>query len=224
MASRRDPVEDTAPVPEQNHSMGFSSSDLALPRMRVVGKDARLVELGIAKPCDIAIGADAEDPDSEVYPSPGNVTFMVLACHINLAMPYGKGEGSWDLGDPSAPDGAKKQYHYTLCVPDYDGILPVKFTASGGAAGKFRRINTLIAKHTEPSLGNRPPYELGFTLSTFMDSGTIDGNKKSWPAPVLGRTELTDEQLKIGAAMYESVVGTGRAQLTAGSGNDLADL
>lgn len=225
MASRRTPVEDVVdhtPAPQQHNGMEFDAEDLALPRMRVVGKDADLVNLGIAQPCDVAIGAGADDPDSTVYPAPGNVTFMVLAFRSNYTDKFGGEKGSWQAGDPAMPDTAKKTYHYTLCVPDFDTVLPVTYTAGGGAAAMFRRINTLLAKHT--ALGGGLPYELGFTLSTEMKSGTIAGGaKKSWPAPVLGRVELTAEQLVVGAALYETVCGAPRTQLESGD-NDVADL
>lgn len=220
MASRRapvdEPVDNTPQTPASaSYDMGFAADELALPRLRVVGKDARLVELDIARPGDIAIGADAEDPDSTVYPNPGDVLFVILDKRVNYACGYGGTPGSWEEGDPSMPDDAKKQYHYTLCVPEFDTILPVVYTAGGGAAGKFRRINTILAKHT--GVAQRPPYELGFKLSTYMESGTIQGNKKSWPAPVIAKAELSPEQLAVAKEMYESVVGPGRKQLAAGN-------
>lgn len=226
MASRREPVEDVVdhtPAPSQQYNgMVFEADDLALPRMRVVGKDADLVNLGIAEPCDIAIGAGADDPDSTVYAAPGNVTFMVLAFYTNYTDKFGGEKGSWQAGDPAMPETAKKTYHYTLCVPDYDTILPVMYTAGGGAAATWRRgIHNLLAKQ---QMAGKPPYELGFTLSTEMKSGTIAGGaKKSWPAGVLGRVELTAEQLKIGAALYETVCGAPRTQIESGD-NDVADL
>ena len=93
MAAKRTAVKDEAPAPT-GYNMGFDASDLTLPRLRVVGKDARLVELEVAKAGDIAIGSDAEDQDSNVFPNPGNVTVYILGePHVNYACGFNGPDG-----------------------------------------------------------------------------------------------------------------------------------
>lgn len=210
MAARRTKTED-APAEIVPYNTGLGADDLALPRLRVVGKDADLVGLGIAKPLDVAIGATSDDEDSTVYPSPGNVKFHVLTVRSNYACGFNGPKGSWEEGDPEMPAEAKKQYHYVLCIPAHNAILPVLHTANGSAAKEWRKINTVIA---QAGGAGRAPYEQAFELTTKMASATINGQQKTWPAPVLRRAEATPEDLAVAKEMHVSIVGDGRKQIT----------
>ncbi len=215
MATRRTKPEPEAPAAEA-YDMGFAADDLTLPRLRVVGKDARLVELGVAKGGDIAIGADAEDEESTVYEAPGGVKFYVIAWRSNYACGFNGPKGSWEDGDPEMPADAKKQYHYTLLCPDFDTILPVVHTANGSAAKVWRNVNTKLAKHSMAGA----PYEVAFELRSKMNTANIGGQQKSWPGPVISLAEADPAEVEIAKAMHDSIVGPGRRQLDAGSGSD----
>lgn len=216
MAERREPIEDAEEVTATLVNDGgpnFSAADLALPRLRIVGKDAQLVELGVAKPMDLAIGEDAEDEDSTIYPHPGSLRMHVITWRYNYGCGYGKQEGQWDEGDPEMPACAKKQYHYTLFIPDYDRVMPVLYTASGGMAKVMRGVNTKIARN-----GMDRPYEQAFELVTFMKTGNPGGNgQKSWPAGKIALIEANPDDVKIAQGLYEALVGSPRTQLSSGS-------
>lgn len=215
MAERRTPVEpeqDTAAPASQGYDMGFDASDLTLPRLRVVGKDARLVELGVAKGGDIAVGDDAEDEQSTVYPAPGGVKFYVIAWRSNYACGFNGPKGSWEQGDPEMPAEAKKQYHYTLFVPEFDTVLPVLYTANGSAAKVFRGVNTRLAKHSITGA----PYEVAFVLGTKINSANINGQQKSWPGPFVAIGEATEAEVKIAKGLHDAIVGPGHKSLDSG--------
>lgn len=215
MATARRSAPQEEPAAEvQKYDHGFTAEDLTLPRMRVVGKDADLVTAGVAKPADIAIGNSSDDEESTVYPAPGGVKFFVLTWRANYACGFNGPKGQWDEGDPEMPADAKKQYHYTLCVPGFDSILPVLYTANGTAAREFRKVNTALA---QAGMSGKGPHEVAFELSSKMFSANINNQTKTWPGPVIKRAQPTDEELQIAAAMYESIVGPGRAQIESGS-------
>lgn len=218
MADRREPIESdaeeygTSPS-TVNHGPSFDASDLALSRLRIVGKDAQLVGLGVAQPGDLAIGADAEDEDSTVYPAPGGLKFHIITWRSNFACGYGQQQGQWDEGDTEMPPCAKKQYHYTLFIPQYDRIMPVIYTANGTAAKAMRQVNTAVARH-----GITRPFEQAFELNTFMASGNPGGNGiKTWPAPKIKLVEADPEDVKLAEGLYNSMVGQAPAQLGSGS-------
>lgn len=213
MAERRTkPETDEATEAPASYDMGFSADDLTLPRMRVVGKDARLVELNVAKGGDIAIGNDAEDEDSTVYEAPGGVKFYVITWRSNFACGFNGPKGSWEEGDPEMPPDAKKQYHYTLFVPGFDTILPVLHTANGSAAKVWRSVNTALAKYSMQGA----PYEVAFELRTKTNTANINGQQKSWPGPVVVRAEADESEVAIAKGMHDSIVGPGRRQIESG--------
>jgi hypothetical protein len=215
---RRTPVEPEV-EPAQSYAMGFGSDELALPRLRVVGKDSDMANAGIAKSGDIAIGDSKDDADATVFGPNDGVKFVVLDYRVNYACGFNGPKGSWEEGDPEMPAEAKKQYHYTLCVPGFDTILPVLYTAGGSAAKTLRAVNTKLAKHTTPAPHGKgqPPYTLGFAMTTKIFSAQINGQTKTWPGPVIGLAALTDEEIEVAKALYETVVGPGRKQLDAAS-------
>jgi hypothetical protein len=216
MAARRNP----APEPEQTevvpYDTGLDASDLTLPRLRVVGKDADLVNAGVAKPADVAIGNSSDDEDSTVYEAPGGVTFHVLSIRSNYACGFNGPKGQWEAGDPEMPAEAKKQYHVMLCVPEFNTILPVMYTANGMSAKEFRNVNTVIA---QAAAMGKAPYESAFTISTKTYSATIGGAQKLWPGPVFRRAEATEANLEVARAMHESFQGS-RKQIAAASSDD----
>lgn len=213
---RREPIQDVETVngTVANPGPSFDASDLALSRLRVVGKDARLVELGVAKPGDLAIGTDAEDVDSAIYPAPGGLRLYVITWRTNYACGYGGPQGQWDAGDPERPPAAKKQYHYTLFIPEHDQLMPVIYTANGTAAKIMRSVNTAIARN-----GQDRPYELAFEITTEIRTGTPSGqtSPKSWPSPVLKLAEANPSEVEAAKRFYDKIVGPGQAALNAGS-------
>lgn len=215
---RREPVEEVVDAvvvdsPSVPTGPKFDAADLALPRLRVVGKDAQLVNLNVASPGDLAIGADAEDEMSAVFPAPGGLRFYVVTWRMNNACGYDEQDGVWEDGDPTMPPCAKRQYHYTLFIPQHDRMMPVLYTANGGAAKVWRGVNTAIAR-----VGMDKPYVQAFELTTKTCSGNPGGKgQKSWPCPVVTLTEAVEDEVKIAEALYESLVGKPRTQLGSGS-------
>ncbi len=213
--ARRTPVEpqDETPV-SAGYDMGFTASDLTLPRMRVVGKDADLVTAGVAKPCDVAIGNSSDDELSTVYEAPGGVKFYVIDWRANYACGFNSpNKGSWEEGDPEMPADAKKQYHYTLFVPQFDMVLPVLYTANGSAAKIFRGVNQRLYKHCMTG----HPCDVAFVLNTKMNTGNINGQNKSWPGPVIALGEAVESEVKIAKGLHTAIVGGGAKQLDAAS-------
>lgn len=206
MAARKAAVAEPEAAP---YDMGLTSEDVTLPRMRVVGKLAKLVEADIAKAGDIAIGQNAEDEDSIIVPKPGGVRFYVLKMHANYACKFGGPQGQWEEGDPEMPPEAKRQYNYTLYVPDHDTLLPVLYTTSGTAAREGRKINGVLLKH----IVSGAPYELCFEITT----KTNTAGTNSWPGPVFNLAKPDPAEVEAAKAMHDSIVGSGRAQLEAGA-------
>lgn len=217
MATRRaaveEQVEEVTATPVQS---GLGASDMALPRMRVVGKDADLVGLGVAKPLDIAIGASSDDEDSTVYDGTEGLRFCILDVRFNYACGFNGPKGVWEEGDPEMPAEAKKQYHYTLCIPEHDDFLPVLYTANGSAAKELRKANTA---YMQGLAQGKHPTDIVFSLTTKMASATINGQTKTWPAPVIKRAQFSDDEKATASAMYDAVMG-GRKQIESG---DVAD-
>lgn len=205
MSSRKEPV--AAP----QYDTGLTAEDVTLDRLRVVGKLAKLVELDIAKAGDIAIGAGAEDEESNIVYRKGDakgVRFYVLKIHPNYACGFNGPQGQWEEGDPEMPPEAKRQYNYTLFVPEHDTVLPVLATFSGTAAREARKVNKAIAVHCIAGA----PYELCFELTTVIRvAGT-----NSWPGPVFALAEPDADEVAAAKAMHDQIVGPPRQQIAAG--------
>lgn len=208
-AAPRKTAAPESPVP---YNMGLGSEDVSLPRLRIVGKLAKMIDLGVAKSGDIAIGQGAEDDESMVVPKGESVRFYVLSITPNYACSYADVErdpalkGQWEQGDPDMPPQAKRQFNYLLFVPEFDSTFPVKYTASSTAAREARAINT---KLTAYCLGGGAPYELCFEMSTKMNTA----GQHSWPGPVFKLVESNDGEVQAAKAMHDSVVGPPRTQL-----------
>jgi hypothetical protein len=214
-AARKTPVEEPKP-----YNLGLDSDDVQLPRLRVVGKLSKLVELDVAKSGDLAIGSDAEDEGSQIiHALNGKETLRVyvLAIRSNYACGYAAVQkdpalaGSWEEGDPEMPREAKKQFHYTLFVPQHSDILPVVYTASGAAAGEARRrVNTRLG--TEALVGNAP-YEFAWDMSTKINTAGTN----SWPGPVFALAEPDPDEVAKAKQMHDDMgLGYQRAALPAG--------
>lgn len=177
--------------------LAMSAEDVALDRLRVVGRQAKLVELEIAKPGDIAIGQDAEDEDSTIAHTKGGdpVRFYVLDMWANYACGFDGPKGQWNEGDPEMPADAKRQFNYLLCIPSFDERFPVRYTASSSAAGVFKKVNGAIMRHEGPL------FELAWDLSTKINmAGT-----NTWPGPVVKRAEADTVEVAIAAKMYAAM-------------------
>lgn len=211
MASRKEAVE---PTP---YDMGFGSEDVQLPRLRVVGKLSKLVELDVAKSGNIAIGADAEDTESDIIDALNGkqpLRIYVLAMRANYACGFGAVQqnpqlaGTWDEGDPSMPPEAKRQYNYTLFVPEHSTILPVVYTASSTAAREGRKVNSKLQVE---ALAGRAPYETCFEMSTKVNTA---GNN-SWPGPDFKLAEAKPEEVATAKRMHDEMgFGVQRKALT----------
>lgn len=213
MAARKTPVEAPDVTP---YDLGLGGEDVQLPRLRVVGKLSKLVELEVAKSGDIAIGADAEDTESEIIQTLNgkeSIRLYVLNIHTNYACGYAASQsnpalaGTWEEGDPSMPPEARRQYNYTMCIPAHSTILPVVYTASSTAAREGRKINT---KLTTEAMAGKAPYETAFTMTTKINTG---GNH-SWPGPVFALAEPVADEVKVAARMHDDMgFGVSRTQL-----------
>lgn len=215
MAEPKQEVE----APPAPYNLGLGARDIQPNRLRVVGKLSKLVELDIAKPGDIAVGQDAEDPDSVVLYNAKTgkepVRFYVLAIHANYACGFNGPPGTWEEGDPEMPAEAKRQYNYTMFVPDYDELLPVVYTAGGTAAREARKLQTALARHCISGA----PYELAFQMTTKINTS----GQNSWPGPVFAATEAVADEVEKARAMHDSIVGPPRPQLAAGEDGEVQD-
>lgn len=219
MPARKNPVETPEPTP---YDLGLGGEDVQLPRLRVVGKLSKLVDLEVAKSGDIAIGADAEDEESDIISALNgkeSIRLYVLKIHSNYACSYKAVQdnpalaGTWEEGDPSMPPEAKRQYNYTMCIPQHSTILPVVYTASSTAAREGRKVNT---KLTTEAMAGKAPYETAFTLTTKINTG---GNH-SWPGPVFALAEPVASEVEIAQRMHDDMgFGVRRQQLETSSGD-----
>lgn len=211
MAARRETIEPES-APSQSYDLGLGLDDISLPRLRIVGRQAKLVELEVAKPGDIAIGQGADDEDSTIVFERGGdkgVRVYVLKIHANYACGFDGPNGSWEEGDPEMPPDAKRQFNYTLYVPSYDDTLPVLYTASGGAAGVARRgLNTALGTHCISGHVT----DLCFELTSKMNPHT----KGAYPGPVWKLAQPDADEVKAARAMHDSVVGPERRALESG--------
>lgn len=217
MAPRKTAVpEPEAPVPYQ---LGISGEDVQMPRLRVVGKLSKLVELDVAKSGDLAIGADAEDEDSQIIHALNgkeSLRIYVIRIHANYACGFAAVQnnpqlaGQWEEGDPECPPEAKRQYNYTLYCPEVSDTLPVVYTASGTAAREARnKINTKLATD---AIGGGAPYERCFSFTTKINTA----GQNSWPGPVFSLTEPDPAEVAKAKEMHDSIVGPARTQISDG--------
>lgn len=217
MATRK-----TAPeTPEPEHtSMGITSDDIQLDRLRVVNPLSDLFKNEIAGSGDIAIGAGSDDEDSAITKKGSSIRVYVLKMHANYACSYKDSQedptlqGSWEEGDPSRPPAAKRQFNYVLCIPSHSKVMPVVYTASSSAAGEARR--TVNRRLGLADLGGEPAHELAFELST----KPYRSGSNVWPGPQWKLAEPNAAELEIVRAMHKSVVGPPRQQLEAETGAD----
>jgi hypothetical protein len=218
MAARKTAVD--TPDQPAAYNLGLSLEDMKMPRLRVVGRQAKAVELDIAKAGDLMIGADAEDEESQIVKALNakeTLRVHILKIHANYACKFGGPQGQWEEGDPEMPADAKRQYNLTLFVPDHSEILPVTYTASGSAAGVVRKV---ITKLQVAGLGGHPPYEFAYDVSTVINtSGT-----NSWPGPVFSLAEADADHVAAAQAMHDSVVAPPRAALASGDDSDKPSL
>lgn len=211
------PARKAAPEEPAPYQTGLSGEDFQMPRMRVVGNLSKLVPAGIAKPGNIAIGADAEDAESVVVNALNgteSVRFYVLKVHPNYAAPFNGTPGVWEEGDPDMPDDAQRQYNYTLHVPSISDVIPVIYTASSTAAGEAKRkINTRIGVD---AVEGKPPYLRAFEMTTKINTR----GQNSWPGPVIVLVEPVAAEVAVAKEMHDSVVGPPRQTIASG---DTAD-
>ncbi len=212
-----------AQEPRPVYNMGLGAEDVQLPRLRIIGKLAKLADAdlhphpsiegrALAVPGDIAIGADAEDDESTIIGRPGPVKVYVIQVTSNYGTKFGGTEGGpWEEGDPDMPSDAQRQFNYLLYVPSESDTFPVKYTASSTAAREARGMNT---KLVAAGLNGTPPYEFAWELTTKTNtSGT-----NSWPGPVFKLAQPDPAEVAKAKAMHDSIVGAPSAQL--GSGED----
>lgn len=208
-ATRKDPIDTPEPAA---YNMGLDLQDMKMPRLRVVGNQAKAFLAGIAKPGDLMIGADAEDEDSQVVSALNakeTLRIYVLKVHANYACKFGGPQGQWEEGDADMPPEAKRQYNLTLFVPSHSTVLPVTYTAGGSAAGVVRKVNTRLQVE---GLDGHPPYEIAYAISTVINtSGT-----NTWPGPVFARTEAVKSEVAAAKAMHDALVAPQRAAISAG--------
>lgn len=211
MAARKTAVpaeEQPAPV----YNMGLDVRDMKMPRLRVVGRQAKAIDLNIAKAGDLMIGQDAEDDESQIIHALNgkeSLRIYVLKIHPNYACKFGGPQGQWEEGDPEMPADAKRQYNLTLFVPEHSAIMPVTYTGSGSAAGVVRGIAT---KLQVAGLGGVPPYETCWEMTTVINTGGTN----SWPGPVFAKAEADAAEVAIAKGMHDGIVGSGQAQLASG--------
>lgn len=220
MAARKSPVETPEPTP---YDLGLGSEDVQLPRLRVVGKLSKLVDAELAKSGDIAIGASAEDTESEIISALNgkeSIRIYVLNIHSNYACPFKAVQdnpelaGSWEDGDPTMPPEAKRQHNLTLCIPQHSTFLPVIYTASGTAAREVR--NGVTMKLYNAAQQGTAPYTMAFDMTTKIYTG---GNF-SWPGPVFKLVEPIAAEVEIAQRMHDDMgFGVRRAQLETSSGD-----
>lgn len=211
------PARKAAPEEPTPYQTGLSGKDFQMPRMRVVGRQAKLVEAGVAKPGNIAIGADAEDAESVLFDALNGkepVRFYVLKVHPNYATKFGGTPGVWEEGDPEMPDDAQRQYNYTMYVPAISDVIPVIYTASSTAAGEGKRkVNTRIGVD---AVEGKPPYTRAFEMTTKINTR----GQNSWPGPVIVLVEPVASEVAIAKEMHDSIVGPPRQSIGTG---DVAD-
>ncbi len=216
-AAPQDDVVDAVEVGSTGgHHTGLDARDITLSRIRVVGKQADILDIrDDARPGMLMVGEDSTDEDATLVKAldgAGGIRFYVLKVHANYACGFNGPKGQWEEGDPSMPPDAKRQYTYTLFCPDHDDTLPILYTAGGTAAREARKVNKKLA--VAGISGD--PVELCFEISTTIRTGGTN----SWPGPVFKLVESVPAEVAAAKAMRDTVVGPPRAQLTAGSDAD----
>lgn len=209
MATAKAPIAEPNPTPID---LGLSPEDVQLPRLSVIGKLSKLIDTGIVKPGDIAIGADSEDESSQVFNALNGaekVRLYVLRIHGNYACSFKDKEanpdlaGTWEEGDEDMPPEAKRQFNYTFYVPEHSSVLPVKYTCSSTAAREGRKVNSKL--QTE-AIGGKQPYESCFEMSTKL----YTGGKFSWPGPVFALAKPDPAEVLAAQQMHDMLYGPAR--------------
>ena len=210
MATRKaDQAAPAAPA-APHHSIEIGAEDVALPRMRICQDlsdhvKARRFEVG-----DIVVGIESDDAEAvKVGDAKTGVRFHVLAMTSHLE---GKDETDnftrWEHGDPEAPIKARTAYEFTLCVPEYDEMLPVKFTFGGSAARVAKGINSALVRHQAAG----PPWDISFVMTTAMKQR----DRYTWAAPVVTAALPEPKLAAIAASMGESLTAAPQQQIEAG--------
>lgn len=213
-------IRKTAPEPEHT-SMGITSDDIQLDRLRIAGPLSDLFKNEIAGSGDIALGASTDDEDSAIVKKGESIRVYALKMHPNYACSYKAVkddptlQGTWEEGDPSMPPAAKRQFNYVFCIPSHSKVMPVVYTASSSAAREAKQsINKRLGL---ADLAGEPAHELAFEMSTKTNRNR-DGDV--WPGPQWKLAAPDAAELEIVRAMHKSVVGPPRAQLETETGAD----
>ena len=214
MPPRKSAVAEPEPV-----NLGYSPEDVQLPRLSVIGKLSKLIDTGLVKPGNIAIGADSEDEDSQVFDALNGtepVRLYVLNMHANYACSFKDKEadpdlnGLWEEGDEDMPPEAKRQFNYTLFIPDHSTVLPVKYTCAATAAREGRKVNSKLAT---AAIGGKQTYESCFAMSTKI----YTGGKFSWPGPVFSLAEAVPSEVAAAKNMHDLMFGPARTAIAESS-------
>lgn len=209
MATRKAAATPEAPKYDGKYNIAITADDVSLPRMRIVQTSGDHFKARRFEEGDIVIGAASDDVNAEkVGDSENGVVFHVLDM---VKKKSGEDEAgnyrSYNLGDPETPAGAKDSYEYTLCIPEFDTMMPVLYTFGGSAARIGEGINTALAKHQQSAA----PYELAFKMTTAVKQR----DRNTWAAPVVIAVQVDPTSIIAAASMADQLAGPSAKQLEA---------
>lgn len=203
MAARKSDAPKTTEAPQYDgrHNIAITADDVALPRMRIVQTSGDHFKARRFEEGDIVIGTSSDDVGAvKVGGEDEGVIFHVLDM---VKKKSGEDEAgnyrSWNLGDPETPAGAKDSYEFTLCIPEFDTMMPVLYTFGGSSARIGEGINSALARHQQTAA----PYELAFKMTTQKKQR----DRNSWAAPVVLAQPANQASIEVAASMADQLAG-----------------
>lgn len=178
----------------------IEARDLALPRLYVAQAITNAVQDGSAKPGDLFIAQDSDDPEPVILAKKGSedgVLFHVLALRKGKSISEGGELRTFRFDDPTAPAEAWVTYTYALLVPDYDTELPVRWLLTRTGRPAAQKINTVLFRTS----GSQPPYESAFRVTTVERSN----DRGRYFIPRIHPAESKPENVEACAALYAMV-------------------
>ena len=179
------PIEPVA-LPALNNAPTYDIGidDIPLPRLYMGQPGGDAVQEGRVPAHCLWLGLSADDPEPNVLYEQGNgdgvlihVLDMFTGMSANLdsdgnVVKSGGDLRSWnrrnsagqyvdDNGEP-APKGAYKTFNFTVCLPEVDAEVPVKFMLKSTSTKAAQKINYVLMKNARQG----PGHALAFRITT----------------------------------------------------------
>lgn len=204
-------VPQPAALPSMYESV--DNADRQLPSVYLLQGLSQAVQNGIGKPGQVIVGLGADDPDPDFLitdPAKDSFTAYVLDRRRSWARYPQGGQIEWLTQDEfnearlANERDVWENWHYTICVPEIDEIVPMRLMLSRTAGRKAaKNLNFIIDKLL--AMGQMPVARFSVTEMTSKQTGS------KFHALMVTSTEASTEGLEAAAKQQQYFGGT-RAQ------------